>query len=59
MFGFVGAAGLADLVIKPFLQETYPSWLDWQTGLVSFGVAAMAVGLTAVLIGFARKVWME
>lgn len=57
VFGFVGAAGLADLVVKPFLQETYPHWLDWQTGLVSFSVAAMAVGLTAVLIGFASKVW--
>ncbi|SEI67780.1 hypothetical protein [Frateuria terrea] len=59
VFGFVGAAGLADLVVKPFLHETYSSWLDWQTGLVSFGVAAMAVGLTAALIGFAGKVWTE
>lgn len=57
VFGFVGAAGLADLVVKPFLQETYPHWLGWQTGLISFGVAAMVVGLMAALISFASTVW--
>lgn len=50
VFGFVGAAGLADLVIQPLLQAMYPEWLEWKSGLVAFGLAALVVGVLSVPI---------
>lgn len=50
VFGLVGAAGLADLVFKPYLGATYPDLSSWETGLSSFLLAALVVGLLSVPI---------
>lgn len=50
VFGFVGAAGLADLVIQPLLQEIYPVQADWLIGLSAFALASLVVGVLAVPI---------
>jgi|SRR5690554_406423 len=50
VFGIVGAAGLADLVVQPFLQATYPAWVDWFTGLAAFALASFVVVLLAMVI---------
>jgi hypothetical protein len=55
MFGFVGAAGLADLIVQPFLDSMYPLLVDWFTGLAAFGIASFIVGLFALLIVFVNK----
>ncbi len=55
MFGFVGAAGLADLIIQPFLDATYPRLVDWSTGLLAFVGASSVVSLFAFLIVFINK----
>lgn len=59
VFGFVGAAGLADLVIQPFLQAVYPEWADWFTGLAAFALASSVVGIFAVPIWFVNKMQKE
>lgn len=59
VFGFVGAAGLADLVVQPFLQATYTDWADWGTGLAAFAVASFAVGVLAMVISVADKIRTE
>ena len=48
VFGLVGAAGLADLVLKPYLTARYPDLGSGTTGLVSFVLAALVVVLLAV-----------
>jgi len=50
VFGLVGAAGLADLVLKPYLAVRYPDLGNGVTGLVSFVLAALVVVLLAVLL---------
>ncbi|SEI12444.1 hypothetical protein SAMN05660691_03958 [Rheinheimera pacifica] len=59
VFGLVGAAGLADLVVQPFLQATYPTWADWYTGLFAFTLASLVVGVLGVLIVIANKMRAE
>jgi len=50
VFGFVGAAGLADLVFRPFLQDSYPELgIKW-SGLIAFALAVIVVTLLAVAI---------
>ena len=56
IFGFVGAAGLADLIVKPFLDLMYPYLADWFTGLIGFGLASCMVGFIAFLIIIVNKV---
>lgn len=50
VFGFVGTAGLADLVIQPFLEASYPELRDGFRGLVAFSLAALFVGVVALFI---------
>lgn len=50
VFGLVGTAGLADLVIKPYFAATYPELSSWEAGLLSFVLAALVIGLLAVPI---------
>lgn len=50
MFGLVGAAGLADLVFKPYLTVTFLELSNWEAGLFSFIFAALVVGLIAIPI---------
>jgi len=50
IFGFVGAAGLAELVIKPFMRAMYPDQLDWVVGLTAFLIASLLVGLCFIPI---------
>ncbi|WP_374553148.1 hypothetical protein [Aquitalea pelogenes] len=50
VFGFVGAAGLADLVVKPLIKATYSTWADWVIGLIAFGSASLAVGVLAIFM---------
>lgn len=59
VFGVVGAAGLADLVFKPLLQATYPSWADWFTGLVAFAVASSLIVLLAISFSVFNKMWIR
>ncbi|MGY2398165.1 hypothetical protein [Pseudomonas sp. SDO5271_S396] len=59
VFGFVGAAGLADLVIQPFLKAVYSGWADWFTGLAAFAIASFVVGIFAVPIWFVNKIKKE
>jgi len=57
VFGMVGAAGLADLVFKPLLKATYPSWVDWFNGLAAFLVASLLIVLLAMAISAFNKIW--
>ena len=57
VFGIVGAAGLADLVFRPLLKATYPSWVDWFTGLAAFVVASLLILLLALAISAFTKIW--
>lgn len=59
VFGIVGAAGLADLVIQPLLKETYSAWTDWFIGLTAFALASFLVGMTAVSIWIVNKFHRE
>lgn len=47
VFGLVGAAGIADLVIKPFLVTKYPGLSLSASGLLAFLVACLVVGILA------------
>lgn len=55
IFGFVGAAGLADLVIKPFLLSMYPGAMDWSAGLTAFLSALALIGGLAAIIMFVNR----
>jgi len=59
VFGIVGAAGLADLVVRPFLQSTYPDWTDWLTGLAAFALASSVLVLLAIFIAVVNKMRTE
>ncbi|MGY4663294.1 hypothetical protein ACVWZ9_004088 [Pseudomonas chlororaphis] len=59
VFGVVGAAGLADLVIQPLLKVTYPSWAEWLTGLGAFALASFGVGILAASIWGINKMRRE
>ncbi|WP_131189444.1 hypothetical protein [Stutzerimonas kirkiae] len=59
VFGFVGAAGLADLFIKPLLKAICPDWADWLTGLSAFALASFVVGIFAIPIWIFNKVRRE
>jgi len=48
VFGLVGVAGLADLVLKPHLTARYPDLGSGTTGLLSFVLAGVVVVLLAV-----------
>lgn len=50
VFGLVGAAGLADLVVKPLLKATYSTWSDWAIGLIAFAFSSLAVGVLAAFM---------
>lgn len=50
IFGFVGAASLADLVFRPFVLESYPELGSKWSGLVAFLLATVVVALLAVAI---------
>lgn len=55
VFGIVGAAGLADLVLRPLLQATYPGWADWFAGLAAFAAASFLIVLFAISISAFNK----
>jgi hypothetical protein len=59
VFGFVGAAGLADLVIQPFLEASHPELQSGFRGLVAFLLAALLVGLAALLIWAINRLKIE
>lgn len=59
VFGFVGAAGLADLFIQPLLKSAYSDWADWLTGVSAFALASSLVGVFALPIWIANKVRRE
>ena len=50
VFGLVGAAGLADLVFKPYLTATFLELSNWKASLFSFILATLVVGLIAIPI---------
>jgi len=55
LFGFVGSAGLADLVVQPFLKNTYPHLGEATIGLSAFVFASSIVGLVAFTIWGVNK----
>ncbi|WP_156962350.1 hypothetical protein [Salinisphaera hydrothermalis] len=55
VFGLVGTTGLANLVVQPFLSDTYPDLSDAVTGLCSFLLVFAVVGLLAVFIWVINK----
>lgn len=57
VFGVVGAAGLADLVLRPLIQATYPVWSDWFTGLAAFASASFLIVLFTMSISAFNKIW--
>ena len=59
VFGIVGAAGLADLVVQPLLKATHPDWVDWFTGLSAFAFASLAVILFVILISVVNTIRKE
>jgi hypothetical protein len=59
IFGFVGATGLADLVIQPYLKVAHPDLQAWLRGLVSFFVAVLFVALVALLIWAVGRFWND
>jgi hypothetical protein len=50
IFGLVGATGLADLVIQPYLNIIWPNMQAGNLGLTSFLIAAVVVAFAALLI---------
>lgn len=50
VFGIVGAAGFADLVIQPFLDSFYPELQGGLKGLVAFSISITCV-IATLLIG--------
>ncbi|MBT3273981.1 MAG: hypothetical protein HN368_12565 [Spirochaetales bacterium] len=50
IFGLVGVTGLADLVIQPYLEVSFPDLQAGPGGVASFIVAALLVALAALLI---------
>lgn len=59
VFGFVGTAGLADLVIQPFLEASCPELRGGFRGLVAFSFAAICVGVVALLIWAIHRLTSE
>jgi hypothetical protein len=59
VFGFVGAAGLADLVVQPFLQASYPQLGTKWLGLFSFALAVSVVLLLAAIIWISNRLRRE
>lgn len=59
VFGFVGAAGLADLVIQPLLRAMYSEWTDWLLGLAAFTLASCVVAILAVPIWIVSSIQRE
>lgn len=57
VFGFVGTAGLADLIVQPLLKITYLGWDEWFIGLIAFLVSSLVVGIIAVPIWIISKVF--
>lgn len=57
VFGMVGAAGLADLVLRPLIQATFPVWSDWFSGLAAFASASFLIVLFTVSISAFNKMW--
>lgn len=55
LFGFVGSAGLADLVLQPFLKNIYPHLSEATIGLSAFLFASSIVGIVAFAIWGANK----
>lgn len=55
VFGFVGAAGLADLVIQPFLRAKYYDLAEWQIGLTAFALAAFGLCFLSISILIVNK----
>ena len=56
VFGMVGAAGLADLVLKPLIQATYPGLSDWLAGLAAFLSASFLIVLFAMFISASNNI---
>lgn len=50
IFGLVGAAGVADLVIKPFLEASYLELRSGFRGFVAFLLATLFVGVVALIV---------
>lgn len=50
VFGFVGAAGVADLILKPLLEDLFPSTQNWITGLAAFVISSLIVLLLSLII---------
>jgi len=59
VFGFVGAAGLADLVVQPFLQASYPELGTKWSGPFSFAIAVIVVSLLAAIIWISNRLRRE
>lgn len=55
VFGFVGAAGLADLVVQPLLKATYSNPSSKWLGLFSFAFAAIGVSIPAAIIWISNR----
>jgi hypothetical protein len=55
VFGFVGAAGLADLVVQPFLQASYPELAPKLLGVFSFALAGTLVLLLSGVIWICNR----
>lgn len=55
VFGFVGAAGMADLFVQPLLLAADFNGADWITGLAAFALALVIVGIFIFPIWFVNK----
>ncbi|SDL23064.1 hypothetical protein SAMN05192555_103138 [Franzmannia pantelleriensis] len=59
VFGFVGVAGLADLVVQPFLTGAFPDRGDAWTGLTAFALSLVVVGFLTAIIWVTNKLRRE
>ncbi|WP_459917770.1 hypothetical protein [Desulfocicer niacini] len=55
VFGFVGAASMADLVIQPLMKASYSKLDSKWVGLLSFAFAVIVVSLPAAFIGILNR----
>lgn len=59
VFGIVGAASMADLVVQPLIKASYPELGSKWLGLFSFALAIIVVSLPAAFIGISNRLRRE
>ncbi|MBC2717334.1 MAG: hypothetical protein HF978_18670 [Desulfobacteraceae bacterium] len=59
VFGVVGASGLADFVIRPFLIAAWPGLSNISVPIIAFGIASLIVFFVGIIIWLFTKTGYE